>query len=360
MPFEMLNAAAQSIEELRNARVDRESESKIAYTSLVKRSNNVLLYGPRGAGKTFLIRLLEDEISKAETSIFSCIVNVASLSLYDQGDEVAAFPRAVLLQLCTSMWTRVLGKSYLELRDSACDSGQELRLKNTAEKTIKSVYRHLIQQQLIQRTALTNTAGVSMVARGEKSEQSSFEVRHMQILPFEFAEFADQLIQDVLRPKGISKIVVFCDESNHTKLYKQEQLLERYLELFSSRRVQFLFVAGVGPWTKKEYLPTCFETTIELGGFRERSDVQALIDKAMSGSQGNVIPFASGAIDVVFETFAGHPRRTLNACQRAYCDARESNLAEIDVRSILRACREIERLEKEYEESVRGIWQRAG
>lgn len=41
----MLNAAAQSIEDIRAARINRESDSKIAHTALANNAHNVLLYG---------------------------------------------------------------------------------------------------------------------------------------------------------------------------------------------------------------------------------------------------------------------------------------------------------------------------
>lgn len=359
-PFQLLNAAAHSIEEIRSLRVDREREFSQTLEALVKRSHNVLLYGRRGAGKTFLVRLLDDEIRRTESNVFPCIVNLASLAGYDNNDEVSAFPRAVLLQLCAAMWTQLLEKPYLDLRDRLTETGQELTFRGTDERTIQNVYKHLVLQQLISKSSLSNTAGISLVAKGEKSEAASLEAKHAPILPFEFAEFVAQLIKAVLIPRGKARIIVLCDESNHIKLCQQEQILSRYLELFSAKRVQFVFVAGIGPWNEQEYVPSCFETTLKLEGFQERSHVQSLISAALTKAQRPQITFAPETVDVLFESFAGHPRRTVLACQKAYDLALDSTLSIVDLRLMLRVCRQVEEREREYEQSIRKYMSRDG
>src|SRR3990170_3235798 len=102
-PFHSMNSAAITMPELRDCRVDRDTEFEQCKASLLRRSHNVLLYGARGARKTFLVRLLEDEIRRTADDAFPCLINVASLSGYDMQDEVSAFPKAVLLQICAKL-----------------------------------------------------------------------------------------------------------------------------------------------------------------------------------------------------------------------------------------------------------------
>lgn len=347
-PFQVLNAASRTIDELRDVRVDRDREFSLSYEALVHKAHNVLLYGARGTGKTFLIRLLEHEIQSSNSSVFSCIVNVANLAAYNSTDEVAAFPKAVLLQLCTSLWTRLLGKSYIELRDRLNETGQELTLRKKDERTIQSVYSHLMLQKSVTRSSLSNTVGVTLAVKGVKNEQSSTESEHLPIMPFEIAEFADQLITDVLVPRGKTRVIVLCDESNHIKLYQQEQILEQYFELFSSKHLQFLFVAGIAPWSEKDYIPSCFETTFELKGFAERIHVQELIEAALTANKSTIIQFSPVVIDVLFETFSGHPRKTLYACEKAFAAASGAGHENVDLHLILRACREVEDEDRIY------------
>ena len=75
------------------------------------------------------------------------------------------------------------------------------------------------------------------------------------VLPFEFAEFAKELIETVLNPSGKSRVVVICDEANYMPFFKQEELLQRYLDLFSAKDFQFVLVAGLFPWESNPNLP---------------------------------------------------------------------------------------------------------
>lgn len=352
----LLNAVAQSIEDLKAARVDREDEMTKAFTALASDVHNVLLYGTRGVGKTFLTRLLEDELQRTQPTLFVCTANLANLSAYQPGaDEADAFPRAVLLQLCSAIWTRQIGKPYLKLKEHLSSSGHKIRGTSRAESTVQDIFAQLMRQDLVHRVSRTNTAGMNLLAKGEMQEQFFHENKQAPLLPFEFGEFVKQLTEDVLHPAGKDKIVVLCDEANHAKFYEQEQILERYFELFSSRRVQFLFVAAQGPWQQKEYIPACFETTIELRGFKEARHVRELIDSGAHRALGPETRFSPEALEVLIDAFDGHPRITLTACARAIELSRQGASKLIGLKETLRACRDTERRLQEYEKSVRDI-----
>lgn len=325
-------------------RVDREHEVAICKDALVVQRHNVLLYGGRGVGKTFLLRVLEHEIAESEPEVFPCFVNIGSLQAYgdNDGDDISSFPRAVLLQLCSTLWTKLLGKSYLDLRERLNETGNELHLRQLDEQTIQRVYSHLMLQDRTARMSHRNSVGFSVGAKGEKQEQVLLEGKHSQILPFEFAEFANELIENVLAQHGKKAVVVLCDEANNIPLFSQEKILDRYLDLFSSKKVQFLFVAGLLPWESKEYLPTCFETRHELKGFSERLHIEKLISSALARSPGETITFSPEAVDAVFRWFAGNPRLTIAACFRAYTNAEANKVSVVSESMVLWVCRDID------------------
>lgn len=352
----LLNAAAQSIETLKAVRIDREEEMAKAFAALAHNVHNVLLYGTRGVGKTFMTRLLEDELQRTQPSLFVCTANLANLAAYHPAtDESDAFPRAVLLQLCTAIWTREIGKPYLKLRDQLAAPDGAIKTASVAESVVQDIYVQLMRHDLVRRSTRTNTAGISLVAKGEMQEQLFHESKQAPLLPFEFGEFVKQLSEEVLRPMGKDKIVILCDEANHAKIYEQEQILERYFELFSSRRVQFLFVAAQGPWNEKAYIPSCFETTIELRGFKNPHHVHELIVSATKRTTSEATQFSSEALEVLVEAFEGHPRLTLMACERAVQLAAQAGNRLVGLRDALRASREIERRLQEDEKLVRQL-----
>ncbi len=143
-PFYTHNLAAEDISNIKEMGVNRENEFEQCVSSLIYRHHNVLLYGERGIGKTFLLRLIEQKIKDTATDVFSSIVNIGSLRAYDLESDVSAFPRAVLLRLCTDLWRTLLNKSYLDLRDRLEETGQEITLRKNDEKTIQRIYTHLM------------------------------------------------------------------------------------------------------------------------------------------------------------------------------------------------------------------------
>ena len=153
----------------------------------------------------------------------------------------------------------------------------------------------------------------------------------------------------VTRPSGINRIILLCDDANLMPVYKQEALLEHNLELFSSRRVQFLFSAGIYPWEAKPYQPNSFETSFELKGFSDKDHIFELISKINTSS----VEFSQEAIDLLFEVFCGHPRFTLSACQNAYEYIMRSLEKSITAKIIHRVCEEMRIRRDEDEQRIK-------
>ncbi len=338
---------------LSNMRVDREEDLAVIHSAIAQRGHNVLLYGTRGVGKSFLLGLLEMELAQSSATIYPCRVNLASLRSYAHADNASAFSRAVLLQFCKTLWTDVLGKSYLDLRDRLNESRHEIHLRGKDETTIERVYGHLMLLDQAARNAEWTTAGFSVGVRGEKKEEISREAHHSQVLPFEFAEFSQELIENVLAAHGMNRLVVLCDEANLIPIFDQEEILSQCLEVFSSKRVQFVFVAGLAPWDDKVYLPSCFETRRELKGFQKKQYVEQLVRNVLDASDEPCLDFDPQCLDVVFESYHGHPRQTLDACCIAYDYSAEAGANMVTPQSIMRACREIDEYHISYTEAMR-------
>jgi predicted AAA+ superfamily ATPase len=64
-----LHAATEPLERIRAWRVDREDEVSFCTEAILSKGQNVLLYGERGTGKSFLVRLVQDEIERTAPSV---------------------------------------------------------------------------------------------------------------------------------------------------------------------------------------------------------------------------------------------------------------------------------------------------
>lgn len=197
-----------------------------------------------------------------------------------------------------------------------------------------------------------NTVGFSAGVRGEKKEEIGSSASVSELLPFEFAEFAHELITNALVMLRRERVVLLCDEANCMPVSRQEQILERYLELFSARQVQFVFVAGVWPRMTDTYLPKCFETSLELLGFPGKQFVAELIESELRRFNAPCPTFSDEAIEALVDAYKGHPRFTLDACASAFQHALESGQAEVSASSMFRVCRELDERLKEAEEAL--------
>ncbi len=320
-PFIVTATRAEPIENILNIKVDREDEIQTCGDALVGRRHNVLLYGSRGVGKTFMVRLLQHEIENNYDSIFPVIVTLSGLPAYGQSDLSAAFSRAVLLQICAKAWTKLLNKPYLDLRERLNEHESEITLRSGPEKTIQRIYSLLMEAERRVMFESVGSVGVNFGVRAEVNEKDIFERRQADVLPFEFAEFADELLNKTFNKFKKERIIVFCDEANTLPIFDQEDILQRYLDLFAAKKVQFLFVAGYVKLENIQNLPQCFETRLELKGFSKIDHVRELLDKINSPKR---IDIANEALEIVYDHFGGHPRLTLSVCYEAVKQANEA------------------------------------
>lgn len=341
-PFSNLLTEMLEVEVLKSMRVDRDIELKQYIDALFGRSENLLIYGSRGVGKTFLAKLLLDEIESNFNDTTPVFVNLSGLLAYN-GDEVTSFPFEVLLGLCTTIWGKVLNKEYSTLRSVLSETGREIKFRNKGEKKIVDIYRLLLTSKVRMRAGLEYSVGVSSNLGTTRSTQKEWS--EIDVLPFEFFEFVEEIKKETLLPYGKKRIVIICDEANKLPIFQQAAILERYIELFAASKVQFVFIAGYHPGEKVIPISYGFQNIIELEGFQDKQNIKELINKHTSAIN---VSFLDSAIDVVWGIFKGHPRSTLEACRRSFLQAKHDELNSIDARMMAVACAEILRKEEEF------------
>jgi hypothetical protein len=294
-------------------RVDREDEVAICVDALVKRNANVFMWGRRGIGKSFLLRLIERELDKAD-AVLTARVNILGLRSLGQPDSMDAFPAAVLLALCNTTWQRVLGKPYSELRGTLDLREGDLHARGALAKRVETIYSQVMAAQRKSFYEYHNSVGFSAGATGEKSETGSLEQLQPPILPFEFFEYCEELLFG-LAEHSKTRIVALCDEANHLPLRAQQQLLDQYIEMFMSRRVQFVFVAG--QIDHPLVAPDGFACSLEVKGLSIPDSVQLLTKAA--GILGCQVD--APICEQVAERCGGNPRFLLGSLDNAHIEA---------------------------------------
>jgi energy-coupling factor transporter ATP-binding protein EcfA2 len=347
-PFANLNLDAACMDDDNLARhcVDREMELASALDA-IESGENLLIYGDRGIGKSFLARLINLEIAKRE-SFFPVMVDVSHLPGYGVDPVAAAFPRAVLLQVCVEIWKNLLGHSFLEL------NGSRLRhqpiFEDSTRTTVREVYLYLIADSEGASLGRERTIGASAIVKSEAKEDATRRWDRSNLLPFEFFEFAEAIQNDVLKPLGKSKLVAICDEANLLSLIQQQEILDRYLELFLRKKVQFVFVAARLP-VGSPNLPAAFRQVIELRGWPEINCLFDLITRAEPD-----ISFTSEAVQATWEAFLGHPRKSLNALLHASHIVADKSPAIVDLGLMASAIKDVESSYRHWEAQLSSIW----
>ena len=84
-------------------RVDRQIELERCLFNLCEQRSNVFIYGRRGRGKTFLVRILDVEL-RARSARLPVQISALGLSGFGRQDPTSAFPEAVLLEILQCIW----------------------------------------------------------------------------------------------------------------------------------------------------------------------------------------------------------------------------------------------------------------
>jgi hypothetical protein len=295
-------------EEVTELRVNREAEVDACVGHLNHRRANVFLWGARGVGKTFLVRLVDQEL-RNETSILSASIDVLGLPGFARANPATAFPEAVLLGICSAIWKEVLKRPYSELRARLDLREGDIRLPSKLARSLEKLYLQMMASQRKAHYEYSNSVGFSAGAKGEKKETGWVEQEQPPVLPFEFLEFCEELLE-ALKEHGKTRIVALCDEANLLPFEQQRDILGRYIDLFTSRSVQFLFVAGVQRWDAiPPPVPEGFDLILELRGLKGRAAAE-LLGKA-ARYQG--VDIEADAVEIGQSQLDGNPRLLLLA-----------------------------------------------
>lgn len=303
-------AEAMSDEQIRQWRVGRVSEVSALTSDLAGGATNIYLWGERAIGKTFIVRLVGGELSGTSTLPVE-VSTVAHLPM--SWDDVRDVSAGVVLALTQKVWKDIIGRPYSELRGSLGEPPHiELNSSGRLENLVRRIYREAMASQQTYRVSQTRVAGVSLFAKGELGDGRELEATTSTVYPFEFVEFAEELING-LEAHGVNRLAILLDEANKLSLSVQQQVLSDFLDLFSSHRVSFAFVAGIQAARLEEpRVPVAFSRVEQILGLDEESSAM-LLDRALKYVG---IRMDDEALAVVLDYGRGHPATILRLVNR--------------------------------------------
>lgn len=336
-PFNHMCCELLTREQIIQLRVDRDSELNLTIDNLIHRGHNVLIYGSRGVGKSFFLRLLEHAIMPTK----SLAVIQFRVSHEIEWKDEEKFANDVLMAVCYHAWKEILGHDYIDLRESIDQSDKELKVRSKPEKAVERVYSLLMNLAREVKRRAFSEFGASLALKGTVSDEVSKSTRIPDLLPFECFELCEYLLEKVYRQKGYDRLVLLCDEANTLPALRQEAILAKFFQGFRQHRVQFVFVAGVTSTGDALKVPdkNAFETVFELKPFSELSETKDVVLKH-AGDASSMID--DHCIELVHEYVGGHPRKVLELFRIAHNYALYNGKDLISPRDIVRAIRETE------------------
>lgn len=337
--------------DLRSRCADRREELQYCASVLTNSRNNLVLFGERGVGKTFFVRLLASELNAGNKGVFAVSLDMFN-AVHPGGLSGDRFGQALLLVLIARIWRDLFSLPYESLVSKAGWGAREISARGP-QRILRRIHDCVrgSRTQVVLRDS--SSVGASAVIQGERKEEQEQTLEMPGILPYEFAEYVQDIIENVLAPKGVSKVIALCDETNQFRIEEQKRIVEGNIEVFRNSGVQFLYVMSVGlktdPAVTQHAKPfQAFDEVVMLERFKKTEDTLELLQKYFDLSL-----FPPNAHMLVHDAFKGLPRYSIWVCQEALHDALVQKQRDVSMVVLTRAMeRTTEYLKREIRDDV--------
>jgi hypothetical protein len=315
------NARVMSDGELLALRVDRDSEVGTCTELLMSTRGNVFIFGPRGIGKTFLVRLVHSKLRERGPEVFPFFLNATELAMFGAKGTGEVFPAMLLLQLISSIWRGLLRHPYSKLLESVERHKRAIKIENAVLGRLERLFIQLRYPKFSTTQENINEFSVSAIAKGGLKENLTTERKSVGILPYEFIEYLEELKTDIFPKVGISKCIGIIDEANMMPVEWQEAVVSRHIDIFSNRGMQFILVAGIVPPFSTVDVARNFEFVLELKGL-PLVEIPRLLDVHF-GEQAK--RFSEDSIELLHKETEGNPREVVILAERTLLRSEAKN-----------------------------------
>jgi len=343
IPFATFNARSLSSDQVSAIYYKRNPEEDEIVKHLKFDVKALLLSGSRGSGKTVLLKHLAS-LGREQLQATPILVQLeSSVSITDNKD--ANRLKFVALKYLWQLWVKEFGGSYLELHNLVSEpSKSAISLLTPAKAKFVDIYRIIRADAQVSGFTSTNQLSAKIGVGIERAEESSRNANFDGVMPFELQLLLSEATELVSHKE--TKHVILLDEFEIFTGSSPNRSVEEVFELFDFPNVQLVFsVAGTDEFRSK--LEPHFDHIVDLEGLPSPQDIALLVSKNFEGSQ---LKLSEDATKVLFQFFSGHPRKSLNACNRAIKNINGSHA--IDAAQMTVACRHVEKLTQHLEKQT--------
>lgn len=274
----------------------------------IARSEQLLIVGPRKAGKTSFLHKVHKLVSEQNPRVF---VLWFDLQIY-HNNELAEFTRLLALELIKKIWTQIHEKTFSELMEAVKRPPSLRQQMNKELKVLVDSYRLLKSSRTQASFEHQSTIGANLPISAEANE--SRKIGH-ELMPLENSEVLATISDLVDRCLiKFEQILVLADETSSLPMYVPIDTLNRYLEILRDSRFQFVFSGVPFGETEKSFmgLSVICDHTLQLGRFANSEPIKELIKRTIEKyiyETGERFAFDDDCAEKVFLITKGVPHK---------------------------------------------------
>jgi hypothetical protein len=332
-PFHVLNARSLKPEELVRFDTGRERHKAAVREAILDGSGNVYLYGSRGSGKTFFQKIQAHYFGQCDADVLPLFIP-CDIRWGGRDGDSRDFYLHVLSTLFLEWWQKVYKRPKSELiRLSLLGEHSVLDGARPEQKHFVQLYSIVNASQLDFERRRSSLLGATAVAKAENRWDEAQTLSRKDLLPSEVTAILSDLAELMSKAK-IRRVVVHLDEVELIGVNRGNEFYTTCLELFNPIGTQFVVTGTPAVTGDHETLLGSFETTLEMEGLDSVDDLKSMIGKY---APDGICPIDDSAIDILYEFFGGHPRRSLAICAEVTASGGEAH-GSATPRAVTRAC----------------------
>ncbi len=321
-----------------NRILDRSDELKRIETITVARSENILLTGENGIGKTCLLKKFRSALSTQYPD--DCLlVEIEMLGMATTPDR---FISGLLLKLFEVVYTSVTNKPFSSLLAYSSTARDFPVSLVPAVKHIIQLFRMVKARETSSNVEDKHKIGASLGLSANKEEKLGKSYKSGELSPTELLSISYELLV-LLNDKGFSRVIVFGDEANHISPDIEIDLYRSNFEAFSSRNLQFVFTGAPRLFEKIPHFHELFPNALKVTGFKDTAALDELIDincKELA-EYGISLNFPSEIRTIIWNITSGNPQEIQRICRTVTDIAVEESLSVVTTELIIKGCLDV-------------------
>lgn len=281
--------------------IDRNAETELCLSGILSHEK-IIMIGERGVGKTFIIKNLQNQISKQYPFLLPIYFSF-SPTIYFNSNSHLHNVYFLLFSLIQYIWEKILGNKMSLLFSSEYN---EKLFNNNLEQQVIRVYRlaHIINRNIDSLRKYQLSA--KFIVEGGLEKEQNVSEDYSPISSQEVITLFSELCEDLKKHRNVDSLVFLCDEANHLRIDLQNDIEKELFNILPSLSCSFVYVRSVLSETTSYSTNVCFEREITVNGFKNVENTKELISSRVIDP--DLLLVEDDSIAIIHDATGGCPR----------------------------------------------------